>query len=58
MTLKTYRIFAKREEYYCTEGEARNEEEAWEQYNECDSIDWEPLLEGGNFESYDIEEAE
>ena len=58
MTLRTYRIFAKREEYYCTEVEARTEEEAWEQYNECDCIDWEPLLEGGEFESYDIEEAE
>ena len=58
MTLKTYRVFAKREEYYCTEVEASSESEAWEQIDDADWIDWEPLLEGGDFESYDIEEVE
>ena len=58
MTLKTYRVFAKREEYYCTEGEASSESEAWEQIADADWSDWEPLLEGGNYYSDDIEEAE
>tara|TARA_B100000427_G_scaffold107370_1_gene89022 strand:- start:348 stop:527 length:180 start_codon:yes stop_codon:yes gene_type:complete len=58
MTLKTYRVFAKREEYYCTEVEAESEAAAWEQIDDADYIDWEPLLEGGNFEPYELQEEE
>ena len=50
MSLKEYRIYARREEYYTTVVEASSEEEAWEQVDDGDMIDWEPLLEGGNFE--------
>ena len=58
MSLKEYRIFAKREEYYSTVVEASSEEEAWEQVDDGDMIDWEPLLEGGNFEPYELVEVE
>ena len=58
MSLKEYRIFAKREEYYSTVVEASSEAEAWEQVDDGDMIDWEPLLEGGNFEPYELEEVE
>ena len=56
--LKTYRVFARREEYYAVEVEANSLEEAEEQVDEGDNIDWEPLLEGGNFEIFSTEEAE
>ena len=58
MSLKEYRIYARREEYYCTGVEATSEEEAWEQVDDGDMIDWEPLLEGGNFEPYELVEVE
>ena len=58
MSLKEYRIYARREEYYTTVVEASNEEEAWEQVDDGDMIDWEPLLEGGNFEPYELVEVE
>ena len=58
MTLKEYRIYARREEYYSTVVEASSEEEAWEQVDDGDMIDWEPLLEGGNFEPYELVEVE
>ena len=58
MSLKEYRIYARREEYYSTVVEARSEEEAWEQVDDGDMIDWEPLLEGGNFEPYELVEVE
>ena len=58
MTLKRYRVFAKREEYYCTEVEASNESEAWEQIDDADWIDWEPLLEGEEFQPYEVQEVE
>ena len=59
MTLKTYRVFARREEYYCTEVEANSLQEAEEQVDELvDEIDWEPLLEGGNYEVFETEELE
>tara|TARA_B100000902_G_C26833350_1_gene679795 strand:- start:369 stop:542 length:174 start_codon:yes stop_codon:yes gene_type:complete len=56
--LKTYRVFAKREEYYSVEVEASSLEEAEEQVDEGDNIDWEPLLDGGNFEIFNTEEVE
>jgi len=56
--LKTYRVFAKREEFYTVEVEANSLEEAEEQVDEGDNIDWEPLLEGGNFEIFSTEEVE
>ena len=56
--LKTYRVFARREEYYTVEVEANSLEEAEEQVDEGDNIDWEPLLEGGNFEIFSTEEVE
>lgn len=56
--LKTYRVFARREEYYTVEVEANSLEEAEEQVDEGDNIDWEPLLEGGNFEIFNTEEVE
>ena len=58
MSLKEYRIFARREEYYSTVVEASSEAEAWEQVDDGDMIDWEPLLEGGNFEPYELVEVE
>ena len=59
MSLKEYRIYARREEYYTTVVEASSEEEAWEQVDDAsDIIDWEPLLEGGNFEPYELVEVE
>ena len=58
MSLKEYRIYARREEYYTTVVEASSEEEAWEQVDDGDMIDWEPLLEGGNFEPYELVEVE
>ena len=58
MTLKEYRIYARREEYYSTVVEASSEAEAWEQVDDGDMIDWEPLLEGGNFEPYELVEVE
>ena len=58
MTLKTYRVFAKREEYYCTEIEASSESEAWEQIDDADYIDWEPLLECEEFQPYEVQEVE
>ena len=58
MTLKTYRVFAKREEYYCTEIEASSESAAWEQIDDADWIDWEPLLEGEEFQPYEVQEVE
>ena len=59
MSLKEYRIYARREEYYTTVVEASSEEEAWEQVDDdSDMIDWEPLLEGGNFEPYELVEVE
>ena len=58
MSLKEYRIYARREEYYSTVVEASSEAEAWEQVDDGDMIDWEPLLEGGNFEPYELEEVE
>ena len=58
MSLKEYRIYARREEYYSTVVEASSEEEAWEQVDDGDMIDWEPLLEGGNFEPYELVEVE
>ena len=58
MSLKEYRIYARREEYYTTVVEASSEEEAWEQVDDGDTIDWEPLLEGGNFEPYELVEVE
>ena len=56
--LKTYRVYAKREEFYTVEVEANSLEEAEEQVDEGDNIDWEPLLEGGNFEIFSTEEVE
>ena len=58
MSLKEYRIYAPREEYYSTVVEASSEAEAWEQVDDGDMIDWEPLLEGGNFEPYELVEVE
>ena len=59
MTLKTYRVFARREEYYCTEVEANSLQEAEEQVDELvDEIDWEPLLEGEEFQPYEVQEVE
>ena len=58
MSLKEYRIYARREEYYSTVVEASSEAEAWEQVDDGDMIDWEPLLEGGNFEPYELVEVE
>ena len=58
MSLKEYRIYARREEYYSTVVEASSEEEAWEQVDDGDMIDWKPLLEGGNFEPYELVEVE
>ena len=58
MSLKEYRIYARREEYYSTVVEASSEAEAWEQVDDGDMIDWEPLLEGGNFEPYELQEEE
>ena len=58
MSLKEYRIYARREEYYSTVVEASSEAEAWEQVDDADMIDWEPLLEGGNFEPYELVEVE
>ena len=58
MSLKEYRIYARREEYYSTVVEASSEAEAWEQVDDGDKIDWEPLLEGGNFEPYELVEVE
>ena len=58
MSLKEYRIYARREEYYSTVVEASSEEEAWEQVDDGDMIDWEPLLEGGNLEPYELVEVE
>ena len=56
--MTSYRVFAKREEYYVHDVEANSLEEAEEQVDEGDNIDWEPLLEGGNFEIFSTEEAE
>ena len=58
MSLKEYRIYARREEYYSTVVEASSEAEAWEQVDDGYMIDWEPLLEGGNFEPYELVEVE
>ena len=58
MSLKEYRIYARREEYYSVVVEASSEAEAWEQVDDGDMIDWEPLLEGGNFEPYELVEVE
>ena len=58
MSLKEYRIYARREEYYSSVVEASSEAEAWEQVDDGDMIDWEPLLEGGNFEPYELVEVE
>ena len=58
MSLKEYRIYARHEEYYSTVVEASSEAEAWEQVDDGDMIDWEPLLEGGNFEPYELVEVE
>ena len=55
--LKTYRVYAKREEFYTVEVEAESLEQAESEIEEDDDIDWEPLLEGGNFEIFNTEEV-
>ena len=58
MSLKEYRIYARREEYYSTVVEASSEAEAWEQVDDGAMIDWAPLLEGGHFAPYELVEVE
>ena len=55
--MNVYRVYAKREEYYSVEVEAESLEQAESKVEEDDDIDWEPLLEGGNFEIFNTEEV-
>ena len=55
--MNVYRVYAKREEYYSVEVEAESLEQAESKVEEDDDIDWEPLLEGGNFENFNTEEV-
>ncbi|MEC7807439.1 MAG: hypothetical protein VYD75_10020 [Pseudomonadota bacterium] len=59
--MKSYRVFAKREEYYVHDVEANSLEEAQEKVQQMDDDGetwWEPLLDGGEFEIFSAEEAD
>tara|TARA_B100000287_G_scaffold83423_1_gene76059 strand:- start:49 stop:231 length:183 start_codon:yes stop_codon:yes gene_type:complete len=59
--MKSYRVFAKREEYYVHDVEANSLEEAEAKVQQMDDDGetwWEPLMDGGNFEIFSTEEAE
>ena len=59
--MKSYRVFAKREEYYVHDVEANSLEEAEAKVQQMDDDGqtwWEPLLDGGEFEIFSAEEAD